>query len=116
MDAEEIEGVKTYVLSLCSAIGGLEEEMQADGNIVQVYRPGDEALACLRDLKKAIRVDNQNNERTVLKALVEYNVVETDIVPLILMFQKERSEVTYRFVLACGKFFFFFMSIFSIKC
>lgn len=60
-------------------------------------------LACLRDLKKAIRVDNQNNENTVLKALEEYNVIETDIIPLILSFQNVRSEVSFRFILACGK-------------
>lgn len=60
-------------------------------------------LACLRDLKKAIRVNSTNNERTVLKALVEYNVIETDIVPLILSFQKDRNEVAFRFILACGK-------------
>lgn len=64
----------------------------------------DSYIACLRDLKKAIRVDNQNNEKTVLKALVEYNVIENDIVPLILSFQKDRNEVSFRFILACSKF------------
>lgn len=44
MDIEEIEGVKTYILSLCSAIGGLEEVIEADGTVGQVYCPGDEAL------------------------------------------------------------------------
>jgi hypothetical protein len=48
-------------------------------------------------------VDSTNNEKIVLKALVEYNVIETDIVPLILSFQKERNEVSFRFILACGK-------------
>ncbi|KAG2212278.1 hypothetical protein INT47_001637 [Mucor saturninus] len=101
MDSEETDGVRSYVLGLCSAIGGMEELVEADGSVGQVYCPGDEALACLRDLKKAIRVDNQNSEKTVLKVLVEYNVIVTDIIPLILSFQKNRNEVSFRFILAC---------------
>lgn len=44
MDAEEIEGVRSYVLGLCSAIGGLEEVIEADETVGQVYCPGDDAL------------------------------------------------------------------------
>lgn len=98
---EEVESTKSYILGLCSAIGGLEEIKLPDGSVGQVYCPGDEALACLKDLKKAVRIDSQNNEKTVLNALVEYNLVETDLVPLILSFQKERNEVAFRFILAC---------------
>ncbi|KAG2232960.1 hypothetical protein INT48_008053 [Thamnidium elegans] len=101
MDREEIEETRSYILTLCSAIGGLEEVVEQDHSVVQVYCAGDEALACLRDLKKAIRIDSRNNERTVLKALVEYNVIETDIVPLLLSFRKDRNEVALRFILAC---------------
>ncbi|OBZ88075.1 Topoisomerase 1-associated factor 1 [Choanephora cucurbitarum] len=93
--------VKTYILNVCSAIGGMEEIMQPDGSIQQIYCVGDEALACLRDLKKAIRIDSQNSEKTVLNALAECNVVETDIVPLILSFSDQQSDVAHRFILAC---------------
>jgi hypothetical protein len=44
VDQEEIEATKSYILSLCSAIGGLEEIIQADGTVGQVYCVGDEAL------------------------------------------------------------------------
>lgn len=103
MDEElsEIEGTRAYILSLCSAIGGLEEIKQDDGTVGQIYCAGDEALACLRDLKKAIRIDSQNNERIVLNALVEFNVVKTDIVPLLLSYRNQRTEVADRFILAC---------------
>ncbi|KAI7903689.1 timeless protein-domain-containing protein [Cokeromyces recurvatus] len=100
-DLTEIEKTKAYILNLCSAIGGLEEVKQEDGSITQIYCVGDEALACLRDLKKAIRLDSQNNEKIVLNALVEYNVIETDIVPLILSFRHQRNDVAHRFILAC---------------
>ncbi|KAI9486114.1 MAG: timeless protein-domain-containing protein [Benjaminiella poitrasii] len=100
-DLAEIEQTKAYILNLCSAIGGLEEVKQADGSIAQIYCVGDEALACLRDLKRAIRLDSENNEKIVLNALVEYNVIETDIVPLILSFRHQRNDVAHRFILAC---------------
>lgn len=41
---EEIESTKSYILGLCSAIGGLEEIKLPDGSVGQVYCPGDEAL------------------------------------------------------------------------
>lgn len=53
-------------------------------------------------MKKAIRIDSQNNERIVLNALVEFNVVKTDIVPLLLSYRNQRTEVADRFILACG--------------
>lgn len=43
-EAQEIEGTKGYILSLCSAIGGLEEIKQDDGTVGQIYCAGDEAL------------------------------------------------------------------------
>lgn len=58
---------------------------------------------CLKDLKRAIRVDSQNNQKLVLDILAEFNVVETDIVPMILSFKDNRNDITDRFVLACGK-------------
>lgn len=41
---EEVESTKSYILGLCSAIGGLEEIKLPDGSVGQVYCPGDEAL------------------------------------------------------------------------
>jgi hypothetical protein len=60
-------------------------------------------VGCLKDLKRAIRVDSQNNQKLVLDILAEFNVVETDIVPMILSFKDNRNDITDRFVLACGK-------------
>lgn len=47
-EAQEIEGTKGYILSLCSAIGGLEEIKQDDGTVGQIYCAGDEALGTKR--------------------------------------------------------------------
>ncbi|CEP15228.1 hypothetical protein [Parasitella parasitica] len=46
-------------------------------------------------------MDSQNNETTVLDALAEFNVVKTDIVPLLLSYRNQRTEVADRFILAC---------------
>lgn len=40
----EIAGTKAYILTLCSAIGGLEDVIQEDGSVGQMYCVGDEAL------------------------------------------------------------------------
>jgi hypothetical protein len=50
----EVEGTKAYILSLCSAIGGLEEIEQSDGTVEQVYCVGDEALGSYSIKKKAV--------------------------------------------------------------
>jgi hypothetical protein len=60
-------------------------------------------LACLKDLKKAIRVDSEHREKTVLNTIAQFNVIETDIVPLMLSFEGQSTEVANRFILACGK-------------
>lgn len=44
MDEEDIEATKSYILTLCSAIGGLEEVEGPDGSVIQKYCVGDEAL------------------------------------------------------------------------
>lgn len=33
---------------------------------------------------------------------MEFNVVKTDIVPLLLSYRNQRTEVADRFILACG--------------
>lgn len=47
---EELESTKSYILGLCSAIGGLEEIKLPDGSVGQVYCPGDEALGMYTSL------------------------------------------------------------------
>ncbi|KAI8375942.1 timeless protein-domain-containing protein [Radiomyces spectabilis] len=106
----EDQTFKNLILSTCTALGGMEEQEQADGTIVQVYSVGDEGLACLRDLKQFIRADSSNPEKIALHALAEFKIVQTDLIPIILRYadklqtspidDKER-EIAERFVLAC---------------
>lgn len=43
-EIDEIESTRQYILTLCSAIGGLEEVKKDDGTIDQIYCVGDESL------------------------------------------------------------------------
>ncbi|KAG1083420.1 hypothetical protein G6F39_013372 [Rhizopus arrhizus] len=104
MDFEQdqiLEETKSYILGLCSALGAYDDLPSEDGN--RHYSVGDEALACLKDLKKAIRVDSEHREKTVLNTIAQFNVIETDIVPLMLSFEGQSTEVANRFILACEK-------------
>ncbi|KAG1454229.1 hypothetical protein G6F56_007375 [Rhizopus delemar] len=93
------EETKSYILGLCSALGAYDELPSEDG--IRHYSVGDEALACLKDLKKAIRIDSDHQEKTVLNTIAQFNVIETDIVPLMLSFEGQSTEVANRFILAC---------------
>ncbi|KAI8884300.1 timeless-domain-containing protein [Backusella circina FSU 941] len=119
---DEEQQIRDKILGLCTALGGFEESIDDNNNIKQVYSVGDEALGkkninnkkfslkkkkakssqgCLKDLKREIRFDSLNNQKVVLDFLAEFNIVETDIVPMILSFKDNRNEITDRFVLAC---------------
>lgn len=63
------------VRRVVDALGGFE-----DG----VYRMGDEAVGCLRDLKKLWRLDDSDDERTVARIFWETRVLSNDLVPILL--------------------------------
>ncbi|KAI7864918.1 timeless protein-domain-containing protein [Spinellus fusiger] len=97
----EEEKSKEILLSTCTALGGFEEIETPDGKIEMVYNVGDEALACLKDLKRFIRADSQNPHKFVLHMLATFNVLETDLVPILLTHCHKKSDVAERFILAC---------------
>ena len=53
------------------------------GDYERVYRPGDECLGCLRDLKRFWRMDDNDENRTVARILAETNVFATDLLPIL---------------------------------
>ncbi|KAI6163605.1 timeless protein-domain-containing protein [Pisolithus thermaeus] len=63
------------VRRVVDALGGFE-----DG----VYRMGDEAVGCLRDLKKLWRLDDSDDERTVARIFWETRVLSNDLVHILL--------------------------------
>ncbi|KAI0301445.1 timeless protein-domain-containing protein [Russula brevipes] len=63
------------ILNVVNALGGYEGG---------VYRLGDEAYGCLKDLKKFWRKDETDDERTVARILWASRVLPNDLVPIIL--------------------------------
>ncbi|KAJ3060168.1 Topoisomerase 1-associated factor 1 [Podochytrium sp. JEL0797] len=76
---------RNRVLNICSALGGFE---------AGVYVPGDEATECLRDLKKILRADNETAERKVFGFFGEWNVLATDLLPLLCVTDVEETYKT----------------------
>ncbi|KAF7329666.1 hypothetical protein MKEN_00229700 [Mycena kentingensis (nom. inval.)] len=50
-----------------------------------VYRMGDEANGCLKDLKKLWRKDDSDDERTISRIFWEKRVLSNDLVPILLL-------------------------------
>jgi replication fork protection complex subunit Tof1/Swi1 len=63
------------VKQVVSALGGYESG---------AYRLGDQALGCLKDLKKLLRKDDTDDERTVARIFWETRVLSNDLVPVLL--------------------------------
>ncbi|KAI0787003.1 timeless protein-domain-containing protein [Abortiporus biennis] len=63
------------IRSVVEAVGGFE-----GGN----YRLGDECLGCLKDLKKYLRKDDTDDERTVARILYDTLLLPNDLVPVLM--------------------------------
>ncbi|KZV75695.1 timeless-domain-containing protein [Peniophora sp. CONT] len=63
------------IRSVVDALGGYEGG---------VYRMGDEALGCLKDLKKFWRKDDTDDDRTVARILWSTRALPNDLVPILL--------------------------------
>ncbi|KAJ3376093.1 Topoisomerase 1-associated factor 1 [Allomyces arbusculus] len=77
------QALESHLLSVCSAVGGVEELPTADGQgLVQRYVLGDEAIECLRDLKRFLRYDEASKEKTVARMLGKWQLLEKDLIPI----------------------------------
>ncbi|KAL8723731.1 MAG: hypothetical protein Q9225_000026 [Loekoesia sp. 1 TL-2023] len=90
--------VRAYVYSLVSALGGTGTD--EDGR----YVLGDDALACLKDLKKWLKLyDEKANRLDVARCLAEANLVEGDLLEILGAWPEEATEdkVQLKIALAC---------------
>ncbi|KAI8336680.1 timeless protein-domain-containing protein [Chlamydoabsidia padenii] len=94
---EEHERTRQLILTTCTALGGFEDSLSPEGTLQRKYTLGDEALPCLKDLKRIIRAD----ELLTKDILIELNVLETDLIPIILTQAKKATPAAERLVLAC---------------
>lgn len=90
--------VRAYVYSLVSALGGTGAD--EDGR----YVLGDDALACLKDLKKWLKLyDEKANRLDVARCLAEANLVEGDLLEILAAWPEDATEdrVKSKIALAC---------------
>ncbi|KAI4159391.1 MAG: hypothetical protein L6R39_000369 [Caloplaca ligustica] len=90
--------VRAYVHSLVSALGGTGTN--EDGR----YVLGDDALACLKDLKKWLKLyDTKADRLDVARCLAEANLVEGDLLQILGAWPEEATEdrVKSKIALAC---------------
>ncbi|KAL2918765.1 Topoisomerase 1-associated factor 1 [Polyrhizophydium stewartii] len=80
MIVEPDDPFDNHLLSVCAALGGF----QRTPNAAPVYVPGDECLACLRDLKRFLRSAEQQKDRHVHDLLHKWRVVQNDLLPLLV--------------------------------
>ncbi|CZT06070.1 hypothetical protein WAI453_005216 [Rhynchosporium graminicola] len=90
--------VRAYVSSLVTALGGSGAD--EDGQ----YILGDDALACLRDLKKWLKLyDEKANRLDVARCLAESNLVGGDLLQILAAWQENAADdrLKAKIALAC---------------
>ncbi|MCJ1310751.1 Topoisomerase 1-associated factor 1 [Agyrium rufum] len=90
--------VRAHVSSLVTAVGGTGFEN--DGH----YLLGDDALACLRDLKRWLKLyDEKTNRFDVARCLAEANLVKGDLLEILAAWSENTTEdrLKSKIALAC---------------
>ncbi|TPX31694.1 hypothetical protein SeMB42_g07723 [Synchytrium endobioticum] len=84
--------VKEQLLNICAALGGVEDLVQEieneDASIsttsARKYVVGDEALDCVRDLRKYLKFDHTSVERAISTQLGEWQILQDHLIPIFL--------------------------------
>ncbi|CAI7660196.1 unnamed protein product [Penicillium palitans] len=90
--------VRNYVYGLVTALGGF------NGENADQYVLGDDALACLRDIKRWLKLyDEKNNRMDVARCLGEANLINGDLLPILSLWwaSGQNSKHMTRISLAC---------------
>ncbi|KAH8690943.1 putative DNA repair protein [Talaromyces proteolyticus] len=91
--------VRAHVYSLVTALGGF------NGEDASKYCLGDDALACLRDIRKWLKLyDDKTNRLDVARCLAEANLVNGDLLPILTLCREttgSKKKHLARIALAC---------------
>nr|KMM68681.1 mating-type switching protein swi1 [Coccidioides posadasii RMSCC 3488] len=96
--------VRSYVYSLVTAVSNPYMLGGTAGDETGQYVLGDDALGCLRDLKKWLRFyDEKLNRMDVARCLAECKLVNGDLVPIISLYgdAEQSDKHKARIMLAC---------------
>jgi hypothetical protein len=86
---EEDALYENHLLSVCNALGGYEQHS---------YHPGDEAMDCLRDLKRFLRLDEEQKHRSTHHLLGKWKFAQSDLIPLLISSSKSED---FKLGMAC---------------
>src|ERR1044072_1841230 len=93
------DSLKDVIFNICNALGGIVT-VQENGSRKHVYQPGDECLACLKDLKEYLRLGGQV-KIDVLHLLHNFETFNTDLIPILLNCTHLDDKRQNRLALAC---------------
>ncbi|CAO1638257.1 unnamed protein product [Parajaminaea phylloscopi] len=91
--------IKTTVVEVVSALGGIEEQETAKGTIESIYVIGDDCLRCLRDLRRLWREDADDPDRAIAQVFAQVGVFQ-NLIPLFLK-TAGGGERNQKIALAC---------------
>ncbi|RKP10983.1 timeless protein [Thamnocephalis sphaerospora] len=91
--------ISERLLNICSSLGGFEGTPESGEEARYVL--GDECLDCLRDLKRYLRVDDNSEDKPVLRVLGESNVLNGDLLPILLLTCRGNTEDEELICAAC---------------
>ncbi|RIA89771.1 timeless protein C terminal region-domain-containing protein [Glomus cerebriforme] len=94
------DSLRDVIFNICNALGGFETVQKNDGSRKHTYRPGDECLACLKDLKEYLRLKGQV-KIDVLNLLYNFETFNTDLIPILLYCTNLHDKRQNRLALAC---------------
>lgn len=100
IDDEYQAAIRSTVIEITTALGGLEEDIDVNGKIRKVYAIGDECLRCLRDLRTLLHQDENDITRVIPMIFSEVNVVQRGLLPLLLK-TANMGERGSKIALAC---------------
>src|ERR1043165_270415 len=91
--------LKEVIFNICNALGGFET-VHKNNSEKYVYQPGDECLACLKDLKEYLRLEGQV-KIDVLHLLHNFETLNADLIPILLSCTNLDDKRQNRLALAC---------------
>jgi replication fork protection complex subunit Tof1/Swi1 len=95
------QSLRDSVTGLVSALGGIEHAQPG-----HPYVLGDDALGCLKDIKKWVKFYGSNGKLDALRCIAETNLVSLDLCQILGHFTEgqENDKMKWRLALNCRTF------------
>ena len=101
------QSLRDSVTGLVSALGGIDF-----ANPSRPYVLGDDALGCLKDLKKWVKFYGASSKLDALRCIADTNLVSLDICQILGSFKEgqENDKIKWRMALNCRTYPYFILN------